>query len=353
LQVFRIDRAEKVGGVSAYSENLLIYRWDALDASLVKFPGDPTLAEVFVHKIYIISHSLFHFPHFLTYTHTLMRMRAHIHAHAHTHTHTHALTRTHTHTTKIRVRTLTYLRTHPHTHEHTHTTYVYQALCDVYLKGMKQAKTAAEGLLPALLTSLVNIYRGTRSAKCLEVAGTAVEIYGHNPATRNTFQMLLQEMNAVSFEVVQAQGLEAQPEILEAHFTMLTRYLIYSPEAILTSPGLPTVLQLAIAGVYVYVCVCVSVSAYACASACASTSASAHSAPTGNSRCACLCLCLCLCLIVYLCLYLLLCLCMPRVLQLVIAGTSTACLSLYQSSLRCPQPPHHIYFHDFWLVSAP
>jgi hypothetical protein len=124
-----------------------------------------------------------------------------------------------------------------------------EALCDVYAVGMKQAKDAIQGLLPSLLTSLVNVYRSTRASKCLEVAGVAVELFGKFEQSAAPFQALLQELNGVSFEAAQAQGLDAVPDLIEAHFTMLTRYAIYCPRALVTSPSLPTVLELAKAGV--------------------------------------------------------------------------------------------------------
>ena len=45
------------------------------------------------------------------------------------------------------------------------------------------------------------------------------------------------------------QGLEAVPDMLVQLFSMLIRYLIYCPHAISTSPSLPTVFELAKAGV--------------------------------------------------------------------------------------------------------
>ena len=127
---------------------------------------------------------------------------------------------------------------------------VAESLCDLYIKGIKQAKEAAAVLVPALLTSLVNLYRTTRSPKCLEVAGTSVELFGSSEASVGTFQVLVQELNAVSFEAAsQTGGLDAVPDLLEAHFTMLTRYLIYCPQGLLASPSLVTVLDLAKAGV--------------------------------------------------------------------------------------------------------
>ena len=125
---------------------------------------------------------------------------------------------------------------------------IAEALCDVYSKGIRQAKQAVQQLLPSLLTSLVNIYRSTRLAKCLAVAGDAVEAFGNLELCAGPFQALLQELNSLSFEAAQAQGLDAVEEIIEAHFTMLTRYTIFCPQALVTSPSLPTVLELAKAG---------------------------------------------------------------------------------------------------------
>lgn len=100
--------------------------------------------------------------------------------------------------------------------------------------------TVVLGLHPHTDTSI--------STSCCGGGGGAVEMYGTLDSAVGTLQMLLQQVNAVSFEAAQAQGLGAVPDILTQHFAMLTRYIIYCPRALITSHSLPTVLDLAKAG---------------------------------------------------------------------------------------------------------
>jgi len=124
---------------------------------------------------------------------------------------------------------------------------VVGALCDVYIKGMKQAREEGEQLLVPLVNAAVGSFRSSRAEQALECISVAVEVFGKVAGAAESFGGLLGELTTVAFEAIQEKGPDSCPELIAALFEMLYRYLLFCPEGLVPHPVFPTCLQLACA----------------------------------------------------------------------------------------------------------